>query len=380
MEKIKILIVAGTMDCGGVENQLMHLVRNADKNKFQIDFTSTKENGFYRSEIEQLGSKYILIPTMDWKKPWIYYSALIRVMKDGQYDIVHSNELFHSGIIAWIAHLAKIKKCFVHSHSSSDARGVSDKRSISRKIYNSIMRSLIIKYSDVQIACSSIAGEFLFGKKAVKKKSYHVIFNSIDCNKYIEKFEVEESGEFCDDWINIIHIGRVYAVKNQMFITEIVEEFKKRNIKTRFLCAGDAFDEEYMNDIKQVIKEKELQEYMLMLGNRSDVDVLLRKSSVFILPSLYEGMPLALIEAQAAGLYCVVADTFSREVDFEIGTVKWMDSTAGSKEWANTIEEVLKRNKPMKQDIIEAIQKKKFDSRLFSAEICKLYTEAIERS
>lgn len=380
MKKIKVLIVAGTMNSGGVENQLMHLIRNSDKNKIQIDFTSTIEDGFYRSEIECLGGKYILIPLMSWKNPGVYCKALIKVMKDGQYDIVHTNELFHSGIVAWAAHKANVKSCFVHSHSTSDSRGMNDRRSCIRKIYNTVMRSAILRYSDVQIGCSALAGEFLFGKKAISKKSYHVMYNSVDCEKYIQNYDVKETGEFCDEWLNIVHVGRVYEVKNQRFIVEIAEEFKRRKLKVRFLCAGEAFDNEYMNAIKDRIEKDELQDYVYMLGNRDDIDVLLRKASAFILPSVYEGMPLALIEAQAAGLNCVVADTFSREVDLELGNIVWMDNITDVMSWTDEIENAISRGKPVEEDVVKALAEKKMDSKEFARNMCELYVKTIEGS
>ena len=123
MEKIKVLIITGTMDVGGIENQLMHLLRNADREKFQIDFTSTIPDAFYREEIETLGGRYLQIPHMSQRNPIPYCKALYRIMKDGEYDVVHSHELFHSGIVLLVAKLAGVPGRFAHAHNWQDGYG-----------------------------------------------------------------------------------------------------------------------------------------------------------------------------------------------------------------------------------------------------------------
>lgn len=379
MKKVKVLVKADTMNMGGLENQLMHLLRKSDKNQFQIDFVCGNPNAYYRDEIEALGGKFYAIPRMNWRWPFPYCKALYQIMKDGNYDVVHSNELFHSGIVMKIAKAAGVKVRIVHSHSFSDSDGINSKRSFLRTVYNAIMQRWILKYSTVQIACATTAGVFLFGEKCTHRESFHLIYNSIDTTKYIEKYNQIEKGEFCDDgWINILHVGRVYPVKQQLFDVDISEKFKEKGKKIRILCAGNAFDEDYMEQIQTRIKERDLQEHMIMLGSRDDVDVLFRKSSVAILPSVYEGMPLVLIEAQASGLHCVVADTFSREVDFDIKLVTWMDKKASAEEWSDAIERSAHLKKANEEDVKGSIREKGFDSRIFADKICEIYLDSLE--
>lgn len=375
MKKIKILMVAGSMHVGGIENQLMHLARNANKEKYQIDFTSTMPDAFYREEIESLGGKFILIPPMDWKNPRRHIETLLRLMREGHYDIVHSHELFHSGITLWLAKKAGIPCRFVHAHNWCDDDGTGKKRSISRSLYNVVMQRLINRYSTVQIACSSWAGKFLYGEQVQKRDSYHLVFNSVDTGKFLEQYDRVETGEFCDDnWTNILNVARVTTVKNQKFLVEIVEEFRKRNDKIRILCAGNG-DEEYEVQIHKMIEEKQLGEYIQFLGVRKDIDVLMRKCNAFVLPSKYEGMPLVMIEAQAAGLPCVSADTYSPEVDFGINAVTWLSLEAGVSAWADALEQAVKKDRAVKDDVQKAIYDKRFDSKMFAETICELYEE-----
>ena len=379
MEKIKVLVVTATMNAGGLENQLMHLLRNADKETFQIDFSSKVEDSYYRKEIEDLGAKYHVLPEMNRKNMLSYFRTMIRIMKDGKYDVVHSNELFHSGIVLLAAYFAGVKCRIAHSHSIYDLDDINAKRSSLRKMYSSFMRWLILRCSTIQIGCSTAAGEFLFGKKAVKKDTYHLLFNSVDTSEYIENYEREETGEFCEsEWINILHIGRVYEVKNQLFITEIAEEFKKRGKNVRILCAGNG-NQEYLDKVHAVIKRKEIQNHMKMLGVRKDISELLRKSKAFILPSLYEGMPLVLIEAQASGIHCVSADTFSKEVDFGIEAIKWLPLQAGADRWADAIETAIEKGRKQKSEVVNAIEEKGFDSRIFTEKLCKLYEQNVRK-
>lgn len=373
LEKRKILIITGRMDVGGIENQLMHLLRQTDKEKFQIDFTSTIPDGYYRREIEALGGKYIQIPAMSHRNPLPYCRALYRVMKDGHYDVVHSHELFHSGIVLAVAKLAGVPCRLAHAHNWQDHSGDGERRSLLRRIYNHVMRRLILRCSTGQIACSTLAGKFLYGEKTLKKSSYHLVFNSVDTGKFLDRYDRMESGEFCGDgWTNVLQVGRVTRVKNQLFLTEIAKIWKKQGKKIRILCAGNG-DVDYVRMVDNAIAENGLASHIRMLGVREDIDTLMRKASAFVLPSRYEGMPLVMIEAQAAGLPCVVADTFSREVDFGLGRVQWLSLEAGAEVWAEAIEAAIAQGRAAKEDVTRVVADMGFDSREFARKLCRIY-------
>ena len=378
MKKTKVLVVAGRMNVGGVENQLMHLLRQSDKEKFQIDYTTTVSHPFYEEEIEALGAKCIHIPSTEGHKFLRYCTALYRVMREGQYDIVHSHELFHSGMVLLTARLAGVKHRFVHAHNWMEGNDPKAKKSFIRRGYNFTMQRLIQWNATEFIACSTLAGKFLYGDKIVKQPNYHLVFNSVDTSRFIKRYDQSETGEFCGDrWINVFQIGRFTPVKNQLFTVEITRELKRRGRKIRILIAGNDGGE-YEQEVRKKIKEYGLEEYVILLGIRKDIDVLMRKSSAFLLPSLYEGMPLVLIEAQAAGLPCVTADTYSHEVDFGIGTVNWMTLEQPVSEWADAVETAVAKGRADKTDIVSAIEKYGFDSRVFARKICNLYEQSIK--
>ena len=380
MNKINVLIVAGAMNVGGIENQLMHLLRQADKKQFQIDFTTTVDHPFYEDEMILLGANCIRIPLTEGVRFLRYCRALYHVMREGKYDVVHSHELFHSGMVLLTARLAGVKHRFVHAHNWMEGDDPKKKKGLKRRVYNHVMQRLIQWNATDFVACSTLAGKFLYGEKVTKQPNYHLVFNSVDTSKFIEKYDQAESGEFCEDgWVNVFQVGRFTPVKNQLFTAEIARELKARGKKIRILCAGNVGGD-YDDQVIAKIAEYGLEEQMLLLGVRKDIDVLMRKSSAFLLPSLYEGMPLVMIEAQASGLPCVTADTYSREVDFGLGTVDWLNLEDGAAVWADAVERAVQQGRAEKAAVVQAIETGGFDSRVFAKRICSLYTEAVERS
>lgn len=380
MKKIKVLMVGGSMNVGGLENQIVNIIRHANKEQFQIDYTTTVDAPYYKQEIESLGGKCIRIPDMDWSCPWVYCKELEYVIKNGEYDIVHSHELFHSGITLWIARQAGAPCRFAHAHNWCDDDGTGKKRGLIRSIYNMVMRRMINRYSTSQIACSTWAGRFLYGEQTLTKPSYHLVFNSVDSGKFLAEYGKVETGEFCSDgWANILNVARITAVKNQKFLVEIADEFRKAGDKVRILCAGNG-DADYEAEVRREIENRQLGDYIQLLGVRKDIDVLMRKSSAFVLPSKYEGMPLVMIEAQASGLPCVSANTYSPEVDFGIGTVTWLSLENPASKWAEALRTAVGQQRPSKEKVVAAVQEKKFDSRMFAETVCSLYRQDYERA
>ena len=374
---IRVLLVAGSMGIGGIENQLMHLLRQADKGKFQIDFTTTVDHPFYQDEIEALDARCIRIPPTEGKHFLRYCAALYKTIRDGHYDIVHSHELFHSGMVLLTARLAGVKHRFVHAHNWMEGEDPKAKKSIQRKIYNYVMQRLIQHCATDFVACSTLAGKFLYGERITRQSNYHLLFNSVDTSKFIEKYDQKEVGEYVDDgWINVIQVGRFSQVKNQMFTAEIARELKQRGKKIRILCAGNVGGG-YEEAVKARITEYGLEDQMVLLGVRKDIDVLMRKSAAFLLPSQYEGMPLVLIEAQASGLPSVTADTFSHEVDFGIGLVEWLKLDDGVTIWTDAIERAVQKGRAEKAVVVEAVEKYGFDSKVFAARLCDLYEKSV---
>lgn len=368
MVPIRVLIVAGAMNVGGIENQLMHLLRKADKEKFQIDFTTTIEHPFYEDEILSLGAKLIHLPPTEGKHFLRYCKALYHVLKEGQYDVVHSHELFHSGMVLLTARLAGVKGRFVHAHSSNQDYG----RNLIRHAYNAVMRFLILTNATEYFACSSLAAAFLYGKKILNNKHYHLIVNSVDTSAFLGEAENSREYDFFSGWKNVLQVGRFSDEKNFLFTALLAEECKKRNNGIRFVCVGNDGNV-YEKAVRSRIEELDIAEHMVLLGVRKDVAELMKRADAFVLPSKFEGMPLTLIEAQASGLRCVAADRFSHEVDFGIDLVRWMKLEESVSSWVDAVEAAVTKEKIAKETVKMAISRNGFDSADFAQRLCNYY-------
>ena len=369
MKKTKVLIVAGAMDMGGLENQLMHLIRNADKTQFQIDYTNTTETPFYKDEIEALGGRCVYIRGTEGFHFFRYCRALKKIIKEGGYDVVHSHELFHSGLVMLTAKRSGVKGRIAHAHSSNQDYG----HNYIRHFYDSVMRWLILHCGNMYLACSSVAAEFLYGKKIFDNPNYHLVVNSVDTQKFLAPLPGNIVNEFSKDgWKNVIQVGRFSVEKNYLFTCDIAKALMNSGEKIRILCVGNN-GEEYEKQVRQKIDELGISDHMVLLGVRKDIDILMKKADAFILPSIYEGMPLTLIEAQSSGLPCVVSDNFSHEVDFGVGMVQWLKLEDGAEQWAKALSIAISAKRVDKELIETAINEKGFDSRSFAKKLCEYY-------
>ena len=373
-EKIKVLQVAGRMDVGGIENQLMHLIRNADKSRFQLDYTTTDRHPFYEDEIVALGGACIHIPGTNGRQLLRYCRSLYRVLKEGNYDVVHSHELFHSGLVVFTAKLAGVKHRFVHAHSSNQQLG----KSLARRAYTAVMRRLILRFGTEFFACSSLAGEFLYGRKTLKKPNYHLVVNSVETACFLPDKDAEARPADPDGWRTVLQVGRFRDEKNFLFTTQIAAECKKRGDRIRFRFVGnDGSDNPYERAVTRSIEENGLRDTVRLLGVRKDVSELMKQADAFLLPSKYEGMPLTLIEAQAAGLPCVSADTFSHEVDFGLDQIQWLKLSDPISAWADAVETAAARDRVPRDRLETAVREKGFDVKRFAETLCGLYQAAV---
>ena len=361
----KVLITAGALDMGGLENQLVYVGKNIDRNRFEIDYACTNENAFYKKDIVKSGCGFIIIP--DPRKDGIikYMVAMLRLLVSGKYDVIHAQELFHSGIEVFLAWLARVPIRIAHSHSTSDG---SDRNLWVKSFYHGIMRIMILLFATDYLACSTPAGRFLYGKNILKSKKFKVVFNSVEVNKYFGEYTPKTL--LNKERKHIIHVGRFVDVKNHFFMIELAEQIKKRNLPYTFVFIGTG---ELFELCASKVQELGLKEQVVFLGQREDVADLIRQGDMFILPSFYEGMPLSLIEAQAAGLPCLVADHITKEVDFEIGLMNYLSLSSGVSGWMDKICSVIDSPHPNENSILSAIHKKGFDVLDFQRILCDIY-------
>ena len=348
----RILCIISGMNLGGAETFLMKLYRKLDKEFYQMDFcVNIKEEGVYDSEIIKMGGKIFHIPTKS-ENIKQFRRELINVIKMEKYDYVL--RITSNAMGFWdlkIAKKAGAKVCVARSSNSNDAEG------IKAKIAHKLGKILYSRYVDVKIAPSDLAAKYTFGKKAYENGDVEILHNALDLDVY--KFDLEgrkkvrrEFG-ILDSEILCGHIGRFSKQKNHEYLIDVFERVCQMHSNYKLLLVGTGELEEH---IRRKCEYLGLNEKVIFAGTRSDIPEILSAMDVYVFPSFYEGMPNTIIEAQATGLPCIVADTITKFADIT-GDVEFLPIT-DLDIWANSvmnIRPILRRTK------MELIKKKGYD-------------------
>lgn len=335
---IRVASVIGRYIGGGVEAVTINYYRNIDKNKVQLDFICDEDStNIPYEEIERMGGKVIIIPS--YSKPFKYHKALKRVLKEGNYKIIHSNINTLSVFSLFAAKCAGVPVRIAHSHSTTN------KKEKKKNLMKQVLRPFSKVFATDYMCCSELAGRWLFGDKEYDKGNVYLLNNAIDLDKFkynesLRKKKRKELG-IKDDTLVIGHIGRFVAQKNHDFLIDIFNEIHKKNNNSILLLAGQG---PLMEDIKNKVKELNLEDSVKFLGQRNDANELYQAFDVFLLPSLYEGLPVVGVEAQAAGLLCYLSDDMTKETKV-LDITKFMSLNNTPEEWANNILDDVKKYK-----------------------------------
>lgn len=343
MEKKKLLVVMQHLRRGGVELAAINFASNLNKDKYSITYYLVDVQNYHdealESELLTSGAKIIKVLHRDHGYIKGYFHAK-KIISSGKYDIVHSHVMFFSGIIAAAAKHCGVKKIVTHSHGTK----WNHKENVIFKVYKAVMRKLINKNATHILACSEAAGEYLYGKKEYQKRGIFVP-NGIDCSAYAynEAVRREVRNEFGigNGEILIGHIGTIYKIKNQVFLVEIFAEMLKTAPDSHLLLAGERVEDE---PVLRKAKELGIENKIIFTGQRSDVSRLLQGFDIMIFPSLYEGLPVSLIEAQAAKLPCLISTAVTNEVAFNKNTA-FMPLSEPAAKWGEKAFELIKANR-----------------------------------
>ena len=344
-EPIRILHIVTYMGRGGLETMIMNYYRNIDRSKVQFDFlTHRQERWDYDDEIEKLGGKIYRLPRLNPFSP-SYLKALDGFFKEHkEYKIVHCHQDCLSGIPLKYAKKNGIPFTIAHSHSSNQNKDL-------KYLVKLAAKKNICKYSDHLFACGKEAGEWMF-----KTSDFEILNNAIDTKRYIyneeKSLEMKEKLGVTDKFV-IGHVGRFRFQKNHSFIIDIFKEVCKKEPNSTLLLVGDGPLEE---EIKKKVDDLGLLDKVKFLGARDDVNDLMQAMDIFILPSLYEGFGIVLIEAQASGLKCVISDSIPTDAIIT-KKVKRLSLDDDISIW---VEEILS-NKSERKEGIKDIEKSKYD-------------------
>lgn len=298
---IRVAQIIGKWLGGGVESVVMNYYRNIDRNKIQFDFICDNDStNIPYAEIESLGGKVILISP--YQKVIKYHKELKRVLKDGNYKIVHSHINTLSVFSLFAAKCAGVPVRIAHSHSTTNKK---EKR---KNLMKQLLRPFSKVFATDYMCCSELAGRWLFGDKEYDKGNVYLLNNAIDLDKfrYDETVRREKRKELNikNDTLVIGHVGRFVEQKNHRFLIDIFNEVHKQKENSILLLAGQG---PLMEEMKEKVKILGIENSVKFLGQRNDINELYQAFDVFCLPSLYEGLGMVAIEAQVSGLLCFVS-------------------------------------------------------------------------
>ena len=327
---IRVLHVFGKMNRGGAETMIMSLYRNIDRKRIQFDFiVHTNEECDYNGEIKKLGGKIYSIPKYTGKNHFQYVNAWNLFLKmNPEYRIIHGHVRSTASIYLNIANKYGLTT-ISHSHNTSSGKGVS-------AIAKSVLQYPIRSTANYFFACSLDAGEWLFGKDVLNSEKFHLLNNSIEANlfRFNEQTRMRIRKEFGITNEHLIgHVGRFHPQKNHDFIIEVFHAIKKKDKKAKLILVGEG---ELKKGVQQKVDKYDLNEDVIFTGVRSDIPDLLQAFDVFFMPSVHEGLPVTLMEAQASGLKCVVSDNITPDVKIT-NLVEFISLEKPVEYWANRI-------------------------------------------
>ncbi len=326
----RVLCLLSNMNAGGAETFLMKLYRKIDRTKYQMDFCiNAKEKCFYEDEILSLGGKLYRIPSKSENRKQ-FKKELENIIKNNGYKYVlriTSNAMGFMDLK--IAKKAGAKICSVRSSNSSDGNG------LFYRVVHKLGKILYKKYVDVKFAPSDLAAKYTFGEKAYKNGKVSILHNGIDLtiHKYIQTAgeEIRREFDISSEYKIVGHVGRFMEQKNHKFLLDVFAEIKRKSEKAKLLLVGDGV---LKVQIEQRAKELGIIQDVIFAGVRSDVPKLMSAMDVFVFPSFFEGMPNTVIEAQATGLPCLIADTITKEANIT-GLVEYLPLTSTAEKWAD---------------------------------------------
>lgn len=303
----KVLIIAGALYIGGAEKVCRDIGLHAF-GRYSVDYLVFGEQiGDYESELTNAGCRVIhTAPPSDGHAA--YYKFLVKLIRTERYDVVHSHTMFNSGWAMLAAKRCGVPVRIAHSHSALIV-----KRSLYQRAYETLMRRTILRCATVCAACGQKAGERLYGVKAYSSYGT-LILNGIQTAAYSYNEEnrkkIRDASGLNDRFV-IGHAGHLAEVKNQSFLIQLMPKIQKIKPNAFLLLLGEGEDRE---KLQQQVETLKLTDCVRLMGNVSNVNEYLSAMDVFVFPSLYEGLPLTIVEVQANGLPCIISDRVPRDV------------------------------------------------------------------
>ena len=373
-EPIRVLHVVGNMGIGGIETLIMNIYRNIDRDKVQFDFLiHNPTEGEYAEEIKKLGGHIYRMPVLRDKTRtyyWRYFEykrALKKFFSEHkEIKVLHGHMTNTASIYMPIAmKYGNVKCCIAHSHQTEATPGLSG-------VVTNILQRHLEKIATDYFACSEEAAKWIYSIEIVENGKVKIIHNGVDVEKYhFDSVEHEKIKNQMGHSGKIVfgNVARFKKQKNHEFLIDIFAEIHKMNQNTVLILVGQGELEENM---KEKVAKLGLGDCVEFLGARNDVPKLLKDFDVFLLPSLFEGLPLVGIEAQAAGLPMITSNTVTLEADVT-GNVTFLPLELSAEEWAKKILEV--NESFVRKDMTQKVREAGYDIKQTAQWLQKFYLE-----
>lgn len=369
----KILQVVACLERGGTEAFLMNQYRNMDRSQIQFDFFVFREKDYpYLEEIRSLGGNvYFGVPPKSTNLP-AFFKKAIKVMKAGGYTAVHSHVNLTNAWVLLAAKIAGIPVRVSHSHDMSGKGG-----KLFKRIYRNTEINILKSCANVYLACGQEAGEYLYGRDFFRKKG-KVIRNGIDVDRFTHPDSssvAEARASFAlpeDCGLLIGNISRFEQKKNQLFMLDIFSEILKKKPDACLVLGGP--DGGLLKQTMDRAQQLGISERVRFIGGRDDVPACLKCFDLVLFPSRFEGLPFALLEAQAAGKLCAVSSAVSQEADMGIGKLAFFDLGETSAFWAKGIIEACNQDIQLSEPcILEAFRERGYDVKQSASDLTNVY-------
>ena len=362
MTAIRVLHVVTYMGRGGLETMIMNYYRHINREQVQFDFLVHREfEADYDKEIEELGGRIYRLPNLNpFSKD--YLSKLDEFFATHkEYRIVHSHLDCMAGIPLKYAQKHDVPVRIAHAHNSNQTK---DKKYLLKLFF----KKNIVKYATDLFACGIDAGKWMFSID-----EFQILNNAIDAEKFKYdqnvRYDMRKKWNITEDSLVIGHVGRFRIQKNHEFLLEVFADVLKKKTDAKLVLVGEG---EQLESIRCKIQKLGIEKQVIFAGDCDNVSDILQAMDVFVFPSLYEGLPVSVVEAQAAGLPCLISDKVPIECK-KTDLVQQIALDVGTEIWADRIIDAAKKTR---RDTFEEIQKSGFDIKANAAWLEQFYLNA----
>lgn len=360
---MRILHMIGKLEMGGSQTMVMALYHAIDRNKIQFDFiTDCGAQGIFEDEIRQLGGRIFQLPKFNGRNYSQVRSAWDAFFSDHpEYRVLHSHVRSYASIYLPVAKAHGVKT-IIHSHNTSNGHGLA-------AAGKTILQYPLRFQADYYFACSELAGRWLFGKRVLKSDRYYMVRNAVDLKRFayrpLVRGKIRQELGIGENTLLIGHVGRMNPQKNHAFLIDCFRGIVDRRKDAKLMLLGDG---ELREEITEQIRCLGLKDKVMMLGVKENPEDYFSAMDCLLLPSLHEGLPVVIVEAQANGLPCFVSDTVTKEVQLS-ELVRYLPISQGEDPWVRAVLECGQN----REDVTEKIKASGFSVEESAKWLCDFY-------